>query len=89
GHAVFPQPGHQALAGIVGVDRPQLGLERGGAFQLVLVVVLIEGAGEPDHGAPVHQAGRHHRRLQDLDAGRNGNPVGGPDGADAAVLDDH
>ena len=75
---------------VVGVDGSQLGLNRGRFLSLVLIVVLVEVAGEADHGVGVDQARGHHRRLQGPSAGRDGDRFGGAHRGDLAVLDqDH
>ena len=88
GDAVNADPLDQQLARVVGVDGPQLGLNRGRQLELHLVVRLVERAGEPDHRVRVHEARRGDLRRQRPVAGRNPHLTGAPDALDLAVLAD-
>ena len=55
--------------------------------ELVLVVGLVELAGEAEHGVGIDQSGRDHGGFDDAtDAGRDGG-VGGTDAHDFAIRD--
>ena len=58
GDAEGAQIGDQRIAWIVGIDGAQLGLQRSGLFQHVLIVGLVEQAAKTHGGPCVDQAGR-------------------------------
>lgn len=80
---------NQRVAAVVGVDGAQLRLERGGFFQLLLVVRLVEDAGEADHGVGVDESGRNNFGLEDARAGGDFHGGGRADGLNLAVFDQH
>src|SRR5699024_11256430 len=61
------------LAGIVGVEGTQMRLDGIGFFQLVLVMILVENAGQPYYGMSVDESRGDHRGLLYLITGRNLN----------------
>ena len=65
-HPEGPQPPDQLLARVVGIDRPQLGLDWRRRLELILVLdtaravqhPLVQDSRQPDHRVSVDQAGR-------------------------------
>ena len=56
GDAKAAHPVHERIEGVVAVDGAQLGLERRGLFQLLLVLRLIQETRKPDHRMRVDQS---------------------------------
>ena len=87
--AVRPHPLDQGLVRVVGVDRAQVGLDRRGAFELILVAdrtdVAVQRARESDDGVRVDEAGGDDGGFENLDAVGNARVGGRPDPLDLAV----
>jgi hypothetical protein len=83
--AVAAEPADQPLARVIGVNGAQLGLERGRAFELHLVVRLIEVARKTDDRARIYQARRDDPRRDGAVARRHRYGSGGADALDLPV----
>src|SRR5690606_800010 len=88
GHAVLAQPLDQPLAGVVGVDRAQLRLDRVRPLELVLVVLLVQVAGEADDAVRVDEPGRDDLSGEDPIPVGNAYLRGPADALDLAVPPD-
>ncbi len=82
-------PAHEAVGRVVGVDGPQLGLDRGRGLELVLVVRLVHEAREADRAARVDEAGGDDLGGEGAIAGGDGDGGRGPHGLDLPVLHQH
>ena len=87
-HSEGPEPLDQRFPGVVGIDCPELRLNRFRAFQLVLVIRLAEVADHPDHGVGIDQAGRYDGGIDDCDACRQWRGCGRTDRRYLAAADD-
>ena len=82
-------PRDERVLRVVGVDRPELGLERRGFLQLILVVGLVENARETDRRVGVDQTGRDHGGGDRPITGGNLRRGGGTDSFDLAVAEEY
>ena len=82
-------PLDQPLPRIVGVDGPELGLNRLSLVELVLILFLIEKSGEADDGVGIDEPWRNHAALQHAGSGGDGDVEGGANERDFAVRDQH
>ena len=78
-------PADQLLPRVVGIEGAELGLNRAGPLELVLVVGLVEDPGEAHHGVGVHQAGGHGPGGEHPVAGGDLHFGGGADPLDPSV----
>ena len=83
------EPLDEPLPRIVGVDRPQLWLDRLALVDLVLILLLVEIARQPDGGVGVDEPRRHDLAPQHGRTGRDRGLPGLRDLADLAIDDDH
>ena len=63
GDAETTDPLNERLAHVVSVDGAKLGLNGHGAFELILIVFVIEYAAEPDNTVGVNESRRNHFRT--------------------------
>ena len=89
-HAEAADPVHEGLARVVGIEGPQLWLDRRRILVLLLVPLLsVVVPGHADDRAGVHEPGGHHRGAEDLEAGGDLHDVRGTDLGDLTVTDEH
>ncbi len=77
--------GDERVLRVVGVEGPELGLHGGGLVQHVLILGLVEQAGEADGGMRVDQAGRDDLGVEHAVVGGISLAGGGADVGDLAV----
>ena len=87
-HAERPHPLDEHLARVVGVDGTKLRLHGVGVLELVLIVVAVQRAGDPDRAVRVDEPRRDDGGAQDANARGDRGRRGRADGADAPVGDD-
>ena len=86
-YAELTQPFHEWIAAIVGIDCPQLGLDRSGTFELLLVVLVgIENTGKPDRGVGIDQSGSGYPGPENAVSFRDGNGIRRADLFDRSIL---
>ena len=83
---VTPQVGDETLLGIVGVDGAELGLDGRRGLDLLLIVGLVQVAGETHDRVGVDEAGRNHLGAERAVAGRDRHLARPPHLLDLAVL---
>jgi hypothetical protein len=88
GDAETAKPVDERVPRIVAVDGAEVRLDGGGAFELILVMRLVEDAGEADDGMGVDKARGDDVGVDSVVAVRDSEGTGGAHGFDAAVLDE-